>query len=176
MRPRLAWPVLPLVLILALPAGSAIELFRSTHDGGGGTSVGGDLSLTGTIGQPDAGTASGGTLELSGGFWSGVDPATAVEGELPVRVNRLHGAVPNPFNPATTIRFQLARIGPVTVRLYSLAGRLVRELHAGVLEPGTHELPWNGRDADGRAVASGVYLVQLRAPGFAASQKLTLVK
>jgi hypothetical protein len=43
-----------------------------TIDGGGGTSSGGDYSLSGTIGQPDAGGMSGGDYDLSGGFWSGI--------------------------------------------------------------------------------------------------------
>jgi len=53
----------------------------STIDGGGGTSTGGAYSLSGTIGQPDAGTVGGGTFTLSGGFWPGIIVPSA--GEAP---------------------------------------------------------------------------------------------
>lgn len=168
------WIVVPLVLCFVIPA-VAVELVRPTADSGG-TSSGGTLQLTGTIGQPDAGVASGGTLELFGGVWSGQPVATSVDNVPTPYVNQLEGAHPNPFNPATTLRFQLAKEGQATVRIYSIAGRLVRELLAEPLAAGPHDVTWNGRDDQGQSVASGVYLVQMRAPGFAAAKKITLVK
>src|SRR5216683_1977715 len=64
----------------------AIDWF--TVDGGGGTSSGGSFTLTGTIGQPDAGTLSGGNYTLQGGFWPGiVVPATAEAPTLFVQVS-----------------------------------------------------------------------------------------
>ncbi len=60
-----------LVLILSLPAPADYEITWSTIDGGGGRSIGGDFTLTGTIGQTDAAWSSGGDYELLGGFWPG---------------------------------------------------------------------------------------------------------
>ena len=60
-----------LVLILSLPSLAVYEITWSTIDGGGGRSIGGDFTLTGTIGQPDAAYSSGGNFELLGGFWPG---------------------------------------------------------------------------------------------------------
>ncbi len=64
------------ILLLAVPfcyaqSGGDYALIWSTIDGGGGTSAGGSYTLTGTIGQPDAGAMSGHTFELLGGFWTG---------------------------------------------------------------------------------------------------------
>lgn len=59
-----------LAVATTAPAGSGVELLKSTVDGGGGRSAGGTLTLTGTIGQPDAGTLTGGALSLQGGFWA----------------------------------------------------------------------------------------------------------
>lgn len=56
---------------LALARMEAFTLSWSTVDGGGGKSSGGSYSLNGTIGQPDAGSMSGGTFDLAGGFWGG---------------------------------------------------------------------------------------------------------
>lgn len=53
------------------PAGAGFSLDWFTHDGGGGVSSSGTLQVVGTIGQPDAGTLTGGTFELQGGFMSG---------------------------------------------------------------------------------------------------------
>lgn len=69
-------PVLAVLVVLALvvPAlaqtGGAYDLTWSTIDGGGGASIGGDYSLAGTVGQPDAGHMSSGSYEVGGGFWS----------------------------------------------------------------------------------------------------------
>jgi hypothetical protein len=59
--------------VFAQSAGGDFEITRSTIDGGGGTSTGGDFSLTGTTGQADAGqhSSSGGEFSLAGGFWTG---------------------------------------------------------------------------------------------------------
>ena len=57
------------ILLFSLPVFGDYEISWSTIDGGGGTSTGGPYTLTGTIGQPDAGEMSGGDYKLSGGFW-----------------------------------------------------------------------------------------------------------
>ena len=79
---------LVLLTVQAANAQYAIDWF--TLDGGGGASSGGSFTLTGTIGQPDAGTLSGGNYTLQGGFWPGiVVPAT---GEAPTLFIQLSGA------------------------------------------------------------------------------------
>lgn len=69
--------------ILSLPLfaasrGDPFEIRRSTIDGGGGVSSGGDFRLSGSIAQPDAGQSRGGIYRLQGGFWSGPPPADAL--------------------------------------------------------------------------------------------------
>ena len=69
-----AWSAIGIILLmmcLASTASSEYELSWYTIDGGGGRSSGGDFTLTGTIGQPDAAWSSGGQYELLGGFWPG---------------------------------------------------------------------------------------------------------
>jgi flagellar hook assembly protein FlgD len=83
---------------------------------------------------------------------------------------------PNPFNPSTRIQFTLAQDDHVQLQVLDLAGRRVRTL---LLEPrsaGLHEVVWDGRDALGRRVASGVYLYRITTPTFAATRKLTMVQ
>jgi hypothetical protein len=89
----------------------------------------------------------------------------------------LHPGVPNPFNPSTRLRFDLAGSGRVSLRIHDLAGRRVRTLVDGeVLPAGAHERIWDGRDAAGRPVAAGTYLARITAGEWAAVTRLTLVK
>ena len=75
---------------------------------------------------------------------------------------RLVGAVPNPFNPSTVIRFDLPAGRTVTLRIYDASGRLVRTLLDGRgLPGGRQDARWDGRDDRGRALASGVYFYRL---------------
>ena len=84
---------------------------------------------------------------------------------------------PNPFNPRTTLAFDLPQAATrVSLRLYDLHGRLVTALIDGPLPAGRHGVVWNGADDAGRAVASGVYVSVLETPLGRASGKLTLVR
>ncbi len=89
---------------------------------------------------------------------------------------RLHPNVPNPFNPRTTLRFELDRAGPVRLEVFDLSGRSVRVLVHGPRDAGPHGVVWDGRDARGLHVPSGVYLVRLEAAAGETSKKVTLLK
>jgi len=89
----------------------------------------------------------------------------------------LLGAVPNPFNPATSIRFGLPEAGPVTLRILDVNGRLVRTLAEGRhFAAGVHAVSWNGRDEAGRPASSGIYLYTLEAGGSRLAGKAVLLK
>lgn len=91
-------------------------------------------------------------------------------------VGRLTSAAPNPFNPRTTIRFELARAADVALEVYDVRGQRVRTLLSGSRAAGTHEFVWDGRSDAGVGMASGTYLVQLRGAGFVDSQSVVLLK
>ncbi len=100
---------------------------------------------------------------------SGVDDA------LPT-VSRLLGAVPNPFNPMTSIRFTLAKDQAVQLVIYDVGGRRVRDLAPGLMSAGDHALNWNGKDQSGRDVSSGTYFARLTAGTMTQVAPLTLVR
>jgi len=84
---------------------------------------------------------------------------------------------PNPFTGSTSIRFEIpAPGGHVSVRVYALSGRLVRELEDSMLPGGTHELAWDGRDHGGNHVASGVYFYQFVGAGLRERRKMVLLR
>jgi hypothetical protein len=72
---------------------------------------------------------------------------------------------PNPFNPATQVLVELSQDAEVSVEILDLRGRRVRVLHHGRLAAGLRRMRWDGRDGDGRAAASGAYLVHVRGEG-----------
>ena len=100
---------------------------------------------------------------------------TPVPGSTPATL-RLHPNRPNPFNPRTTIRFDLPAAGQVRLAVYDVAGRRIRVLVEGDLPAGSHEAVWDGRDASGRASPSGSYLARLVAGGKVEGVRLSLVR
>ncbi len=110
------------------------------------------------------------------------DLSNEVVGLLPTGVPAVPSVVrlsqnrPNPFNPLTTIHFELPAGGSVRLSIYDLGGRLIKELANGVYPAGGHEARWDGRDAAGRAVASGSYVARLEAGGLRDSMRMTLVR
>jgi flagellar hook assembly protein FlgD len=83
---------------------------------------------------------------------------------------------PNPFNPRTTIRFDLPAAGTVRLAIYDVAGRLVKVLVEGEIPAGSHEAVWDGRDSAGRGMASGGYFARLQAGGKVETVRMGLVR
>lgn len=84
---------------------------------------------------------------------------------------------PNPFSSATTIRFDLAeRDGPVQLEIYNAEGRLVRTLLDGPASPGMNSLGWDGKDAQGRPVAPGLYFYQLKGGDFTQTGRTLMLR
>ncbi|MEJ2636250.1 MAG: M6 family metalloprotease domain-containing protein [Calditrichia bacterium] len=86
------------------------------------------------------------------------------------------GNYPNPFNPATTIRFMLENNSGVTLNIYNVAGQKVRTLPAGNLSAGLNEVKWDGRSDDNQALGSGFYIAVLQQDNRQSVRKLILVK
>lgn len=89
----------------------------------------------------------------------------------------LRSPIPNPFNPCTEIHFGLSEASVVSLRIYDVHGRLVKTVYANErMKPGRYSFRWNGTDAAGVQVASGIYFVQLSAGDFTGSKKAIIVR
>jgi beta-glucanase (GH16 family) len=89
----------------------------------------------------------------------------------------LHPCYPNPFNPVTTIAYDLLDPATVDLAVYDVSGRLVHKLVSAEPTPaGHHEAVWKGRDQAGQAVAAGVYFYRLDADGYSETKKMILVR
>ena len=88
---------------------------------------------------------------------------------------------PNPFNPETWIPYQLSESTEVSIQIYDVSGRLVRTLHLGWQPVGSYMTPssaayWDGRNAVGERVASGIYFYTLQTSDFAATRRMVILK
>jgi serine protease len=83
---------------------------------------------------------------------------------------------PNPFNPSTTISYSLPLAGEVTLRVYNVKGELVKTLVEGTQPAGQYAVQWNGRNGEGREVASGIYFCCLEAGHLTQTKKMVLLK
>jgi hypothetical protein len=99
--------------------------------------------------------------------------ATATTPDLASSLGQNH---PNPFNPATTIEYSIAERSPVVIGIYDATGAPVTRLNEGVRNAGTYRVQWNGSDASGKAVGSGVYFYRFEGSRNTASRKMVLLK
>ena len=88
----------------------------------------------------------------------------------------LHANYPNPFNPTTTIRFDVPEASDVRLEVYDMMGRRVATLVNGQMAAGKYEATWHARSDAGTAVASGVYLYRMQAGAFESVQRMVLMK
>ena len=84
--------------------------------------------------------------------------------------------IPNPFNPSTTIKYQVPTAGEVNLVIYNLLGQEVRNLVQGSMDAGFHSVVWDGMDELGKQVASGIYIYRLSANNFNQVRRMMLLK
>jgi hypothetical protein len=94
----------------------------------------------------------------------------------PPERTRLLPSYPNPMRVATVIRYEQARPGEVTLRIFDVGGRQVRVMRASHDAPGRYELVWRGDDDQARRVAPGLYLVRLEQGSYRGSRKLLVAR
>jgi len=94
---------------------------------------------------------------------------------IPV-VTALKTNYPNPFNPTTTIAFDLAQDGMVSIDVYNIKGQKVKEVVNGSFRAGRHSVVWNGDDESGKAVGSGVYFYRMTNGEYQNVRKMLLMK
>ena len=85
-------------------------------------------------------------------------------------------AYPNPFNPSTTIEFNLETGSTISINIFNLLGQKIKTVQDGFLNNGKHSVSWNGKDEKGRAVGSGMYFARISDSKMSLTQKLILAK
>jgi hypothetical protein len=178
----------------------AVQLTSATHsrlgsvqdsvgtvDGNGTVLLSGDdLTLAARVSAPEGGMTRDAYLLGTGGFrqplaegGGEVGPNGARSAALvatPVWHFALGAARPNPSLGNVTIEYTLAQQIPVSIRVYDVAGRLVKTLVSGTGPPGPHEITWNSADDHGRKVAAGVYFYRMDAGAWRSQRKIVFIE
>ncbi|HOZ01475.1 MAG TPA: choice-of-anchor J domain-containing protein [Candidatus Syntrophosphaera sp.] len=108
--------------------------------------------------------------------WFGITGTSGSDASAPGLKTRISGVWPNPLNPRGTVSFSLSKAASARLEVYNLRGQKVAILADAELPAGVHTREWDGHDASGRPVSSGVYLLRLQTPQASDSRKLILLK
>ena len=171
------WVTPALAGVLAVEAGSDTSFIRLYSDLAAAALATGERRLLGSWNI----RASDGDLYVDalGGPFILILDATTLALQPPAALPKefaLDQNYPNPFNPATTIPFALPEAAAVSLSVYDLRGREIRRLVHDRLPAGYHRIDWDGNDATGRALPSGIYLVTMQAPGIIRQMKALLLR
>jgi hypothetical protein len=168
----------PIILAICLLMLSGICAAQTIMDrsvvGGGGTRMTGSVLVTGTIGQAVTGENEGAQTLSKHGFWYQVMFATSTPVETPAVAGEnvtLWQNYPNPFSPATAIRFSVARAAHVTLAIFDLMGRQVSILIDEPVQSGDYLVKF-----EGQTLPAGTYICRLTSNGRSAQRMMQLMK
>ncbi|MDX9870495.1 MAG: choice-of-anchor J domain-containing protein [Candidatus Cloacimonadales bacterium] len=106
-----------------------------------------------------------------------VDGPNSVEEIVPsARQTSLISNYPNPFNPSTTIKYELANEGNVAIDIYNVKGQKIRSLVNERQSAGLHSINWDGTDDNGKKVSSGIYFFNMKSGKYTSTRKMILMK
>jgi len=142
------------------------------NDGNGGVLPGCQAGQTVEIGYDEL---RWGAFDLVGEIPQYNTP-TAVPPATSLSLRPTMSSFPNPADQRVTIRYALPRRGRVDLRVYDLAGRLVRQLSSETMDASEHVTVWDGRGKDGARVSAGVYMVRLSTPDGVATAKTLMLR
>ena len=130
----------------------------------------GEYAVAGLTGSFDAGEAEGWLVRFGDVVISVADkPATP-------GIFALHANYPNPFNPTTTIGFELPVAAVVTLTVYDILGREMARLENRQMGAGYHQAVWDGRTSNGREAPTGIYFARITAAEYSQTIKMLLLK
>ena len=107
--------------------------------------------------------------------WNSAMNTDGIFGET-IKEFKLNANYPNPFNPSTTITYDVASAGDVTLSVYNMKGQEINVLAQGYHSVDSYSVVWNGTDVNGLEMPAGIYIYKLVADGFIKSSKMSFVK
>lgn len=149
--------------------------------GTGGSVSSGTLRNVGTLGQAVIGRSQNVPMSVAHGFWSGGRLATTAVDDDPLQKPGLPRefsfgvAVPNPTRGSAQFELALPASGLVRVSLADVSGRMVAVVHDGRMEAGRHHITWDGRNAHGNSLSTGIYFARVELDGRRAGQRSIVV-
>ena len=133
--------------------------------------------VKGTVGQPIIGRSEANNTVLSAGFWGSIAQMflNVDEEVLPTEYS-ISKAYPNPFNPVTNIDIAIPESGEMQFAIFDILGRQVFTHKQNFATPGHYRFSWSGKNNQGAALSSGVYLMTFQFAENYTKQKITLLK
>ena len=163
-----------LLLLVVTAASQDIRLSPFSFETGFSVMSGSNMQLRATVGEVVVGITKGSTFAIGSGFLVdslvGRITIKVIDLGTTPRVYALMQNFPNPFNPTTTIRYDLPRATKVSLKVYDMLGREVATLAQGLLKAGNYQVQWNAY------VASGIYFYRLQTEEFVETKKMILLK
>jgi flagellar hook assembly protein FlgD len=89
---------------------------------------------------------------------------------------QLSPPIPNPTRGPTSLRLELPRTAAVSIKIYDVAGRMVRVLGGGIFSAGQHSVRWDGNDGDGNSLAAGLYFCRAISEGMVVRRGVVIVR
>ncbi len=135
-----------------------------------------NLSLQNVVANDANGTAMGlspQAASLTVSSTTGIDSNGETSAPINYRLLQNH---PNPFNAGTVIKYEIPQTGPVSLKIYNLAGQEILEMVNAVQSPGRYQINWDGRDSFGKTVPSGIYICRIQAGTFVQTQRMIMVR
>jgi len=83
---------------------------------------------------------------------------------------------PNPFNPSTTIEYEIPKAGYVKIQIYNSIGQLINTIEDDYKNPGKYSIQWNGKNSAGENLSSGIYFYRMSSNGLTLVKKMLLLK
>ncbi len=163
-----------------VPARSIISIHKGYYNES--VTISKPMTITAPVGMVTIGASGMGKVTAAGDIAAIAAPKNPENSLVPTEY-ALSPAYPNPFNPRTTVKYALKDDVHATMKVYDLLGREVLTLVDAYQPAAYYSVVWNGRDAAGRQVASGIYFARLLAtptagvtPGYTKSIKMLLLK
>ena len=103
---------------------------------------------------------------------AGEEPVIPV---IPVET-KLFSAFPNPFNPSTNLRYSMKEAGDVRIEVYNVKGQILETFNNSHNQPGYYQISWDGRDANGSLVGTGLYFYRMTSGKYTSTKKMILAK
>jgi len=151
--------------------------WSTSYNPGGGNVIGdGDLDFINGLRFTALDVPAGVSWTSESGMFPYL-PTAVPEDEVALPTPRLQQNHPNPFNPRTTISFDVPRPMVVSLNVYDLSGRLIRTLLRGeIVAEGVREAIWDARDSRGRPMSSGTYFYRLETGDFSETKRMMLIR
>ena len=108
--------------------------------------------------------------------WQIVSDYVLSEEDILINSTQLYSNIPNPFNPLTTISYQVSEPCIVVLEIYNIKGQKIKTLLNEIKEIGFYDVEWNGKDDNNQSVSSGLYLYRMKTKNYSEMKKMLMLK